>query len=374
MAGRLIFQPFIGLTNAILSASSSEITHPIRRLRDPSPASIWRSRTGWNIVAGFNDKLDFTEGSAGDATATITAGNYLTGTLLTVAIATAINAAATNNTYDVTYSTSTNKFTIARLTGSDTIGLEWSTGANPAANVGIDLGFLIAADDTGSTTYTSDAVAYHSREYVQVQTLTAVSGTFVAALGGNWLPATATVKIQANNSDAWTAPTVSETLTDALASGGPLPMWLDYFATASHTFWRLEIQDVANPIAYTEFSVFHVSSFIEPARDFRAAWTQRRSELTEMGFSDQGALFVNEKPSMTTYNLTFPAITESEKSNSFDPLLNFVKIGKPFFVSIEPDTDVLFTRYVHLDRAATYARVPGAGVWSLSLSLTEVLA
>lgn len=325
---------------------------------------------GWNIVAGFNDKFDITEGTTGDAIATITAGNYLTGTLLAAELQTQINVAATDNSYTVTYDTATFKFTIARSTGSATISLEWSTGASSPANVGIDLGFVVSADDTGATTYTSDTVAYHSREWVQFEAQSALTGAFVSTVGGNWISATATVKLLGNSTDVWTAPTVSETLTEAT---GPLPLWLKYFTEATHTFWRLEIQDVANPIAYNDFSVFHVSNFIEPVNDFRAVWTEDRDELTEIGFADQGASYINEKPSMSAYTLTFPALTESEKSNSFDPFLNYVKIGRPFFVSIEPDSDVLFTRYVRLGKPGKYSRVPGAQRWALPLSLIEVL-
>ncbi len=115
---------------------------------------------GWNdIVAGTNDKLDFTEGTTGDATATITAGKYATGAALATEIQTQMNSAATDNTYTCTYSTSTHKFTIARDTGSDTIGLEWSTGSNAATTIGDDIGFDTSADDTGATSYTSDFVS-----------------------------------------------------------------------------------------------------------------------------------------------------------------------------------------------------------------------
>ncbi len=369
MSARILFQPFIGLTNAILTASSVDISFPIRRLRDPSPSATWRSLLGWNIVTGFNDSLDFTEGSAGDATATLTAGNYVSGDLLAAHIQTVMNVAATDNTYTVTYSAVTFKFTIARASGSDTISLEWSTGSNTLASVGECLGFSIAADDTSATTYTSDEVSYHSREWVQFQTVVSVTGAFVGAINGNWL-STGVVTLQANATDAWTAPTVSEVTSDAT---GPLPLRIDYFTEATHPYWRLLIDDVQNPVGFSELGLFHVSNFIKPAFDFRVSWTENRQELSDVGLADQGSTFVNEKPSRSSYSINFPALSESEKSNSFDPFLNFVRIGKPFFFSFEPDSNIAFTRYVMLLRSGNYKRVPGAQKWELQLTVSEVL-
>ena len=111
--------------------------------------------SGWLIVAGENDKLDITEGVTGDATATITAGNYATGALLATEIATRLNVAATDNTWTCTYSSATGKFTIGH-NNAQTGGLEWLTGANAASSIGARLGYTVSADDTGAATYASD--------------------------------------------------------------------------------------------------------------------------------------------------------------------------------------------------------------------------
>ena len=56
---------------------------------------------------------------------------------LAAEIQTQMNAVATDNTYTVTYSPTTHRFTIARATGTASFGLEWSTGANAAASIGL---------------------------------------------------------------------------------------------------------------------------------------------------------------------------------------------------------------------------------------------
>lgn len=368
MGTRVMFQPFIGISGAVITASSAETAFPARRLRDPQPAAKWRSLTGWNIVAGFNDELDFTEGTTGDATATITAGNYETGAELATAVQTALNAAATDNTYTVTYSTSTFKFTIARNVGSDTFGLKWDTGSS-TASIGIDLGFDVSADDTGSTSYAADSVAHHSREFVMFQLGTASTGAFAAAMNHNF-DSDATVTVMGNSSDSWASPGTSTAL---VAATGELPIRSAFFTEATYAYWRIEIDDVQNVDGFSEFSLFHVSNFIEPAYDMRAQWSEDREELSEIGMADQGGTFVNLKPTRSAWKIVWPAISESEKSNSIDPWLNFVRAGRPFFWAPEPDSDTTFVRYVMLTQGARFSRVPGAGVWQLAVNFEEVL-
>jgi len=78
---------------------------------------------------------------------------YKTPIELADAINTALNDASTE-TYAVTYSNVTGKFTIA--SGSTVLSLLWNTGANAANSIGPKIGFLVAANDTGATSYVSD--------------------------------------------------------------------------------------------------------------------------------------------------------------------------------------------------------------------------
>ena len=120
---RLVWQNFCFLGGAVITVSSAQSTYPKAYLKDQHPGIQWRSKVGWNIIVDYNDAFDFTEASEGDASATLTAGNYATGDLMAAELQTQINAAATDNTYTVTYSTATYKFTIARDTGADAFGL-----------------------------------------------------------------------------------------------------------------------------------------------------------------------------------------------------------------------------------------------------------
>jgi hypothetical protein len=65
-----------------------------------------------------------------------------------------MNAAGSANLFTCNYSDTTGRFT---LTSNGTIfSLLWNTGDNTADTIGTTIGFLVAADDSGSLTYTSD--------------------------------------------------------------------------------------------------------------------------------------------------------------------------------------------------------------------------
>lgn len=97
--------------------------------------------------------LDFNEDGITQQTATITAKFYKDPHELAESLQTAMNAQATA-AITVTYSDTTGKYTI--VSDGGTFQLEWNTGSNTATTVGDKIGFLVAADDTGALTYTSD--------------------------------------------------------------------------------------------------------------------------------------------------------------------------------------------------------------------------
>ncbi len=78
-------RPRLNVTNRVMAAatvltsSSEQPSAPKAWLKDQLRSKGLRWKLGWNIRAGETDKLDFTEGTSGDATGTLTAGNYATG-------------------------------------------------------------------------------------------------------------------------------------------------------------------------------------------------------------------------------------------------------------------------------------------------------
>lgn len=109
-------------------------------------------------VAATDIKLDFTDDD-GTVAATIEAKIYRDPHELASALQTAMRAVQTSKLATVVYNdsgTNAGKFTFS-CTGS-VFSLLWQSGTNTANTVGDVIGFSVAADDTGSTSYTSDNV------------------------------------------------------------------------------------------------------------------------------------------------------------------------------------------------------------------------
>lgn len=103
-------------------------------------------------IASTDAKLDFDDGSA--RVATVTAKLYKNPHELASALETSMNASGSSDTFTVTYSDTTGKFTFT--SDGSSFELNWSTGPNTANTIGDKIGFSTGADDTGSLTYTSD--------------------------------------------------------------------------------------------------------------------------------------------------------------------------------------------------------------------------
>jgi hypothetical protein len=97
--------------------------------------------------------IDFTD-DAGTFAASVQEQIYKTPHELSDALQDALNAASSED-YTVVYSNSTGKFTLATATSS-VFSILWNTGANAANSIGAKLGFSVAANDTGATSYASD--------------------------------------------------------------------------------------------------------------------------------------------------------------------------------------------------------------------------
>lgn len=104
-------------------------------------------------ISSSNKFLDFTD-DAGTFAASVPEKIYNTPIDLAAALQDAMNGASTED-YTVSYSNSTGRFTIATATSS-LFSILWNTGSNAANSIGAKLGFLVAANDTGVLTYTSD--------------------------------------------------------------------------------------------------------------------------------------------------------------------------------------------------------------------------
>lgn len=127
--------------------------------------------------------IDWTD-DQGTVAATVTAKTYTNPYELASAIALAMNE-QTTETITCTYSNSAGTFTIATST-STVFSILWNTGTNTANTIGDAIGFSVAADDTGATTYTSDsAVSWQAPQTPSYDSSQPLKGYFQEILLGD---------------------------------------------------------------------------------------------------------------------------------------------------------------------------------------------
>lgn len=117
------------------------------------------------LITSTTKYLDFTD-DAGTWAISVPEGYYKTPIELADAIESAMNNISTED-FSVTYSSVTGKFTISTST-SAVLSLLWFTGTNAANTIGTKIGFVVSANDTGATTYTSDNAQTYAAPFTPV--------------------------------------------------------------------------------------------------------------------------------------------------------------------------------------------------------------
>jgi len=117
-------------------------------------------------ITSSNKYIDFSDSAPTTYAASIVEKTYKDPEQLASALQTAMNDTASGDTFTVTYSNSTGKFTIA--SDATPFSILWNTGANTANTIGATLGYSVAADDTGSQSYESDNAQDYSSPYEPV--------------------------------------------------------------------------------------------------------------------------------------------------------------------------------------------------------------
>ncbi len=117
-------------------------------------------------LAATDTKLDFSDSAAVSRVATLVAQTYKDPHLLAQNLQDSMNTQGSADTFTVTYSNSTGKFTIA--SSASPFQLKNNTGANAANTVADALGYSVAADKTGAQTYTADNAMSWSAPFTPV--------------------------------------------------------------------------------------------------------------------------------------------------------------------------------------------------------------
>lgn len=284
-------------TTAVLTAGSADSSFPVSRLQAGTPTHRWRSLLGWNIISGFNNKLDVNAAGVLKV-ASVSTGNYASGALIAAAVQSALAAAVTSGTWSATYDTTTKKLSIGGTIAHALLG---ATGANIASGILADLGYS-AADTVSSTSHLADLAAYHSREYILLDAGSSQSVT-VGVFHGHNMSSGGTVTLYGSSaSTPWSVSGTSQALAgDDLASKRLL-----FFGSQVFRYWAVVINDVQNTAGYSEVGVLHVGTYYEFTRAYKYGFhvtTDQQSKLQRA--LDGGALYVVQRKSPKKHTVKF---------------------------------------------------------------------
>lgn len=296
-------------SNVSLSASSSDSSFPVSNLSHFFRSKVWRSNQYGHFTIGPTNKfIDFDIGGS-DLLSTLIEGEYTAQTLATH-IAAKMTASA-GTTISCSYSTSTNKFTISKASG--TLNLLWDSGANTANSVGSSIGFDVTSDDTGSLSYSSGQTVLHTEEWVQIDTLSTESiDTFAIVFDpsfGNKFSEEAVIKLQANATANFYSPAVNQTLTYDNDRG----IYSHIFTTdQEYRYWRVSIVDPHNPYGYVELGKIILGKSSQPARDPEIGFSYKMLDQSVNEENSYGIAYSDIYPLRQEIELTFKLLNESD--------------------------------------------------------------
>ena len=348
---RILDYNYMFQSNVTLTASSADSEYPVSNLKNPIRGKVWRSSSsaGNFTITTSNNKIDFNEGG-GDLVATITAGTY-TATTLAAEIKTRMDAAGTD-TYTISYSTTTGRWTIS--SDGSTLSLLWDTGSNSANTAGDSLGYTTSADDTGATSYVSDNLAIHTEETITIDIGTAENidsfAMFFDPKASIGVSSAATVKIQANASDVWTSPSVDVTL----SLDATYDTYTQYWSSdQSYRYWRIYISDPTNANLYVELPVAYLANAVTLSQSPDLGFLDALADPSVKKENNYGHAYYDVYPIRRTFDMSFTALSASDME-SLQEVYRRVGNTEPVVISIDSQA-VTFDK----DRFTLYGRITG---------------
>jgi hypothetical protein len=339
--------------SATLTASSEAAGFPVSNLIDPNRSKSWRA-TGFFEVDSTNQNFYIDDGVP--KTVAITNGQYLSGTALAAQIQTDLNGASSG--WSVTYDTVAYKFIIdhptATLVLSSAASAIWDT-----------LGFVGASDVVLSGALLADEVRIHSFEYILIESSSTAWDigflgliTELASVMGP--SSSATIQVQLNNVNVWTAPPVDITITPNDQG------YMTFFDDGTqYKFARLKITDRtnANGPAVVSGSYLYVGDYLTfTSTNISRGFTDTIVDPTERQESQSGRLFFKERRKyFAASGIQIQLPTQAEK-NDFKQFVYDYGINNPFFLSIDPGLSISselveFTRFVYFDSLPNFNHV-----------------
>jgi len=331
----------------------------------------WRSNygagSGWgnfNIVTGVNDKIDFEEVAANELTATLVQNEYTADELCTQ-IDTQLTAASGGGVvYTVTYSDTTNKFTLASdRGGGKTFKLLWATGTNTATSVGDDIGFDVSADDNDAASHEADDLRIHSEERITID-FGAATNIYAVIIRGHNFSASATVKAEFSTDNfANIASTTNFTIQDDI-------LVLEWATPKNYQYARIWIEDRENSDFYVKMGRVFFGPHFQPTRSFleEAPYIPLDPSISLESENGQPSSIQLDHYFTKTYSFIMEA---TDKSN-FDTMFTSRGTSKDLFITEDVGSYLTTTNYVKFNGWQFRSILHSSPIWRLDLGVAKL--
>lgn len=174
----------------------------------------------------------------------------------------------------------------------------------------------------------SDGPSSEYPEWVKFDLGAAKTITMLAIFGHN-LSASATVTIQASNTDSWTAPSYSTTMTwNELAL-------VKFTGTQSYQWWRITFVDPANEYGYIEIGRICAGEYYEPGVNVTESVTKTLADPSTIEESDGRHGWAVEKPKYRTFGVQFTDITRTQQ-DELEDIFRAIGVTRPLVFALDP--------------------------------------
>lgn len=319
-----------------LDASSEQSSFPATNVTARKRrAKSWRTGGYWNIELGSNTII-FQEDGATDLTATIPDGAYSSTTSLLAAIKAAFENTTTSGvTYTVSIDATTNKIKIeSDGNGGATLDILWTdAGSTDMAAI---LGF--SSDDTGALSYVADTLKIATEEFLLFDLGLPTTIEAFALVGERNEPIalspSATIKLQASETDEWVTPSFETTL----SYDGNSILYLTETGIDSGTmyrYWRVSIVDNENANGYIEINAVFLGNQFRPTNG-RAQFplTSGLQDASVTVTAEGGNTFSSNKPRNQNYQVRWFNLSKQEVEDIED-LWQVYGTSQPLFLSLD---------------------------------------
>ena len=167
-------------------------------------------------------------------------------------------------------------------------------------------------------------------EWVKIDAGTAITADSLAIIGHNFTAA-ATVRIQGNAADAWGAPSLD-------LRGNPSdPLILSIFASASYRYWRVSIDDAANPAGFLTIGRVYLCARWESTEPIDQSFKPDVDDTTQLSASITGQIFADLGVRQRKYSFSMGTIKDATKL-ALEAVANSARFHDP--VVVDPDDKI----------------------------------